>query len=149
VTVPIRWRSLEHQSENLISTAYGQVSKATFHHRATRDVLAQSLLITDHAPGTPYELHLELVFPHLADGSRWLDWCSARLTPRLAELPAAGRELAHKAWCWLPSDAGLMTNTMPPTSPTDDEHTRQKRKCVFTWMPKALRAGRRVERCPR
>src|SRR3954468_22480646 len=79
--VPVGWFAVEHAAEILIGSTGTAMSPATFQFRATRDVLALTLLlagITGPADGLSRP-QLGLVRDLLADDQQWQAWCRTGL----------------------------------------------------------------------
>src|SRR3954447_20967438 len=75
--VPVGWFAVEQAAEILITSAGKAMSAATFQFRATRDVLALTLLLagfTDPIVDLPRR-QLRLVRDLLSVDQRWQLWC--------------------------------------------------------------------------
>jgi len=123
--IPIVWLSLEDAADNLILSAYGRISNATFDYRATRDVLALSLLLNGHTWGAPSHETLKSMRPYLTDGSRWWHWCSSNLEFALAALSPAETDLARNAVRWLTGARMLIDSTPSPACACSPHHGRR------------------------
>lgn len=103
VDMPMAWLWAEQTAENLIAHADGSVSPATFGFRATRDVLALTLLLTGiaHQAGGISTSQLELIRDHLSVDTRWSAWCQSRLDGTGTVTTSTDLDFARDAWHWL------------------------------------------------
>ena len=137
--IPIVWLSLEDAADSLIVSACGRVSNATFDYRATRDVLALSLLLNGHTWGAPSHESLKSIRLYLTDGSQWWHWCSSNLEFVFAALSPAETDLARNAVRWLTGTRMLVDSIPSSACPCSPHHgcrvgVQQARQIVDTAL---------------
>jgi len=113
LNVPMAWLCAEFTAENLIASAEGTIAPATFEFRATRDVLALTILFSGgiHGPGDLSAGQLGILRNRLVAGQRWLAWCEAQFDVHTMASTDLG--LARKAFRWLARCRTLPTPQHP------------------------------------